>query len=191
MSKSLGNNVLATDLIDKGFNPLALRYLILTSHYSQGLNFTWKGLGAAQRALDNLYEKVVELKEQSSRTKPKSQSRSFKEYQKKFIERLAQDLGVASALALTWQMLKDKALKPEEKYRILIDFDQVFGLKLPDVRLPASQEAPKKVKKLVALREKFRKGKNWREADRIRKEIEKNGWQIKDTPEGSKIKRIR
>ncbi|MDP2926992.1 MAG: cysteine--tRNA ligase [bacterium] len=199
MSKSLGNNVLATNLIDKGFNPLALRYLILTSHYRQGLNFTWKGLGAAQRALDNLYEKVVELKEQSSRTKPKSQtlvpnlsrgSRSFKEYQKKFIERLAQDLGVASALALTWQMLKDKALKPEEKYRLLIDFDQVFGLKLWEVRPPTIFELPAAMKRLVERREKLRQAKKWQEADEVRKKIEKLGWQIEDTSEGPKTRKM-
>ena len=189
MAKSTGNMLTAQDLLAKGFNPLALRYLVLTSHYRQGLNFTWKGLMASQKALDNLYEKTIELKKQSSRTKSQPQSQGFKKYQNKFIETLAQDLGVASALALTWPMLKDKDLSSREKYQLLIDFDQVFGLKLWEVRPPAILEAPAAVKKLVKEREWLRKAKQWLAADEVRKEVEGLGWRIEDAPEGPKIRK--
>ena len=188
MSKSLGNNVLVTDLIAKGFNPLALRYLILTSHYSQGLNFTWKGLEAAQKALDSLYQKAVDLKKQ--KTKLKTNFLLSRKYKSEFIETISRDLNISKALGLTWKMLKDKNVSPKNKYDLLIDFDKVFGLRLWEVRPPTILEVPVEVKKLVELREKLRKQKKWREADQVRKEIEKIGWQIEDTDKGPKTKRM-
>ncbi|MBI4359076.1 MAG: cysteine--tRNA ligase [Candidatus Nealsonbacteria bacterium] len=184
MSKSLGNMVTAQDLAAKGFNPLALRYLVLTSHYHQGLNFTWEGLGASQKALDSLYAKAVELKI----AKPVRQGPNLKKYQKRFVESLSQDLGVAQALALTWQMLKDKTLKPAEKYELLVDFDRVLGLKIAQTR-PQSLAAPEAAKKLVEQRERLRQEKKWAEADRIRQKVEKLGWRIEDTPKGTQLKK--
>ena len=188
MSKSLGNNVLVTDLVAKGFNPLALRYLILTSHYRQGLNFTWKGLEAAQKALDSLYQKAVDLKKQ--KTKLKTNFLLSRKYKSEFIETISRDLNISKALGLTWKMLKDKNVSPKNKYDLLIDFDKVFGLRLWEVRPPTILEVPVEVKKLVELREKLRKQKKWREADQVRKEIEKIGWQIEDTDKGPKTKRM-
>ncbi|HEY4506528.1 MAG TPA: cysteine--tRNA ligase, partial [Candidatus Paceibacterota bacterium] len=54
MSKSLGNVITLREIIKKGFSPLALRYLFLTTHYRQKQNFTWEALTAAQIALDRL-----------------------------------------------------------------------------------------------------------------------------------------
>jgi len=59
-----------------------------------------------------------------------------------------------------------------------------------EVRPPTILEVPVEVKKLVELREKLRKQKKWREADQVRKEIEKIGWQIEDTDKGPKTKRM-
>ncbi len=58
MSKSLGNIILVTDLLEKNCDPLALRYLILTSHYRQGLTFTWEALKSAEISLEKLRELI-------------------------------------------------------------------------------------------------------------------------------------
>ena len=190
MSKSLGNNVLVTDLIAKGFNPLALRYLILTSHYSQGLNFTWKGLAASQKALERLYEKTNELKARRAKRKITAQSVKLKKYKKDFLDYINNDLNVPQALALVWKMLKDKTLLPAEKYQLLLDFDKILGLELAENSSPQALVLPAKVKKLVELREKLREQKKWQEADQVRKEVEKIGWQIEDTDKGPILKPI-
>ncbi len=188
MAKSLGNQVTAKDLIEKGFNPLAMRYLILTSHYRKGLNFTWESLEAAQRALNGLYEKIQKLKAQSEKRKIKAQSVKFKEYRQEFGKSLANDLNIAEGLALAWQVLRDKALLPTEKYSLLLDFDQVLGLKLAETGSPPVLAAPVEVEKLVEQREQLRKQKKWQEADQVRKRVEKLGWQVEDTAKGPKIK---
>src|SRR3989344_9190916 len=54
MGKSEGNFITMQTLVEKKFNPLAFRYLVLTTHYRSKLNFTWESLAAAQNALNNL-----------------------------------------------------------------------------------------------------------------------------------------
>ncbi len=203
MAKSLGNQVTASDLATKGFSPLAMRYLILTSHYRQGLNFTWQGLKAAQCALDNLYERVGDLREKlppSFRSaelrragKISAKGRSaiaagWKNYKEEFINYLSDDLNASCALAVVWKLIKDKSIAPKDKYRLLLDFDKVLGLKLWEVRPPTILVAPAEVEKLAEQRERARKQKNWQEADKIRDQIEKLGWQIKDTDKGPCLK---
>lgn len=185
MSKSLGNYIEIHEIKEKGFSPLALRYLFLTAHYRQKLNFTWKSLEASQRALERLYEKTNELKAQSAKRKVTAQSVKFKKYKKDFLDYISDDLNVPQALALVWKMLKDKTLLPAEKYFLLIDFDKVFGFNLCKAGLYTKRErVPAGIKKLVAEREKLRKEKQWQKADEIRKKIEKLGWQIEDAKEG-------
>lgn len=185
VSKSLGNIVLTTDLINKGFNPLSLRYLAFTSHYRQGLNFSWEALKAAQNALDNLYEKVNELQESSVKKTPRKNI--IKSYKEKFIKLIENDLNLPQALGLVWTVLKDKTLFPEEKYRLLLDFDKVFGLGLDKIK---KTEIPVKIIKLAEKREECRQQKNWELSDKIRKEIEKLSYKIEDTEKGPKIKKM-
>lgn len=185
ISKSLGNIILVTDLVAKGFNPLSLRYLGLISHYRQGLNFTWPALEAAQNALNSLYNKIVELK---SVSKNKSRlSLTAKEYQKKFIAFISNDLDAPKALALTWKMIKDKKINDGEKLKILLEFDQVFGLNLAKAK---KIKIPEEILKLAEKREEYRKSGQWEKADRLRKKIEKMGFLIEDTEKGPKINSI-
>ncbi len=183
MSKSLGNNVLITDLVSKGFNPLSLRYLILTSNYRQGINFTWKGLEASETALKNLYGKALELKN----AKGKLRKAVIDKYRQSFKKAVGNDLNISQALGLTWKMLKNKELSDKEKYRLLADFDKVFGFNLKEVR---AETASKQVLDLIEKREALRKGRQWQSADRIRKKIENLGWQVEDTEIGPKHKKI-
>ena len=185
VSKSLGNTILVTDFIDKGFNPLAFRYLALTSHYRQGLNFTWQALKASQNALDNLYEKVRELK--TLKTKTINSKIKIKDYQKKFIDSLGNDLNAAKALALMWQVIKSSQLSDKDKYNLVLDFDQVFGLKFKDVK---EESIPQEIIKLAQLRERYRQEKNWSEADETRKKIESMGYKVEDTETGFNLKKL-
>jgi len=184
MSKSLKNFFTIADIEKKNFSPLALRYLFLTGHYRTPFNFTWQGLQAAQNTLNKLYELVSEL----NAVKPvKISLKKIKPYQKEFLAYLNDDLNVPRAVALMWQMLKSNELSSQEKYHLLLNFDQVFGLKLAEIK---KIEIPPSIIKLAQLREKYRQEKNWPKADAIRAKIEKMNYQIEDTPQGFKIKKI-
>lgn len=194
ISKSLGNIILVTDLIKKGFDPISFRYLALTSHYRKGLNFTWKGLEASQNALNNLREIIKELKGVISNKKVKPQKNKTlkneprKKYREKFIGYLEDDLNVPKTLALLWDLIKDKTVPPEIQYKNILDFDRVLGLNLNKIK---KIKVPEEIKKLIKIRGKYRQQKNWKLADKIREEIREKGYLIEDTENGPKIKKIK
>ena len=183
MAKSLGNIYTLEDLMKRGFDPLAYRLFCLGAHYRSKLNFTFEALKSAQKALDNLYDKVLEFKKEKAVPK----SKLAKDYKIKFFEAINDDLNLPKALALVWNLVSDKRIKDGEKYSLLVDFDSVLGLNLDKVK---RSKIPKEIKELVLEREKLRKEGNFERADEIREKIRKMGYWIEDTKEGPKIKKI-
>jgi len=173
---------LVTDLVDKGYDPLALRYLILTSHYRQGLDFTWPGLKSAAQALANLRGIVRQLRKTSRERSQLTDlsSKKIEKYRQKFEKALSDDLGAPQALAVVWEMVKSN-IPSYDKLDLLLDFDAVLGLKLAEVK---EIKVPSQVKKLAEERFKLRIQGKWDEADQIRKKIEKKGFVIEDTQKG-------
>ncbi len=187
MGKSEGKIITLENLIEKGFNPLAYRYLCLTAHYRKKLQFSWPVLRASQNALDNLYQKISEISEIKELKTSENCSRCIKNYRKGFLNFVNNDLNMPKALALMWDVLKNRNLSDQQKQVLLLDFDKIFALDLTKVKKP---KIPQKIKKLVETREKYRQEKEWKKADEIRREIKKMGWQIEDTKEGPKLKKI-
>lgn len=190
MSKSKGNIFILQDLIDKGFDPLAFRYLCLTTHYRRNFNFTWEGLKAAQVA----YKKLVELlkgwrTEGRSAVSPEDVGKINK-FSVKFCQKINNDLNIPEALAVVWEVAKSN-IPTHDKLELLLDFDQVLGLGLEKVsREEKAPQVPRKIKRLVEQREKLRKQKKWVQADELRRQVEKLGWKIEDTVRGPKLKLI-
>lgn len=183
MSKSKGNITILKDLVEKGINPLAYRYLCLTTHYRSKLTFSFSALESAQNALDNIYQKIREIKTTSNRQR--TTNNKMKNYEKKFFNFINDDLDTPKALALMWKIIKDEGLKAQDKKYLLLDFDKVFGLSLDKIK---KQEVPEEIIELVKEREKLRKEGEWQKADEIRKKIKIMSWQIEDTEKGPKIR---
>jgi len=179
MSKSKGNFYTLQDLIDKGFEPPAFRYLCLTTHYRKNLNFTFKGLEGAQKALNRLRQQVGEL------GKPKVGCAEFEE---QFLKTINDDLNTPKSLAIVWDLIKSVHPNSAKKASIL-KMDKVLGLGL-DKQVKLKVEISQEIKDLVAEREKLRKEKQWQEADRVRKEIQNKGFFVEDTSQGSKLRKI-
>lgn len=179
MAKSLGNFFTLSDIMKKGLNPLAYRYWLLTGHYRTSVNFTWDALQGAETALMRLYEQYRELDRTDS-------GKTSAEYKKKFEEAIHDDLDFPRAIALVWELLKDEVLFPGDKKATLLNFDNVLGLGLSSLEpliLPAE------ILSLVEERETARKKEDWEKADVLRAEIEKRGYKVKDTPDGSRLTR--
>jgi len=184
MGKSERNIINLDGLIKKGFNPLAYRYLCLTTHYRSKLTFSWKSLEGAQNALKKFYEKTAEIKSIKAGS---FESEKAKDYQKKFLVFINDNLNMPKALALTWEIIENKNLSNSEKYALLIDFDRIFGFGLKEMK---KEKIPKEILKLVKLREKYRIQQNWQKADEMRKQIRKLDYKIEDTPQGPKVKKV-
>ena len=181
MAKSGENFITLEVLKNHGFDPLAFRYLALTAHYRSKLNFTWESLKAAQNAFDNLREAMKNLKTATQHTnKLKNVGMlSKKNIIAKFKKYISDDLNTPRALALLWEVIKS------QKLELVIDFDKVLGLNLADVKI---EKIPSEVLKLASEREKYRKEKNFKKADTLRKKIESLGWLVEDTGNGPILK---
>jgi cysteinyl-tRNA synthetase len=185
MSKSKGNAYLVMDIIDKGYDPLALRYLYLSGHYRDPINFTWQSLDGAQKTLNNMRELVRAAKNQSQRTTLSTEkAEGMEKFRDDFTMAINDDLNTPKALAAFWSMLKSNLPSPD-KYEMALSFDEVLGLKLGEV---ASIEVPENVMKLVGEREQERKNGDFKKSDEVRAEIEKLGYTVLDTSEGPQVK---
>ena len=176
MSKSLGNVVLATDLKEKGFDPLALRYLILSSNYKQGLDFNFRNLAVAATALSKLKAAVG----------VSGEGKVIESVREEFLEKMEDDLSTPKAIAIIWKMVKGE-YKKEDVKATLLELDKILGLKLTEKK---EVKVPEAVTKMVEERNKAKKEKNWAVADRLREEIKKKGYLVEDTKDDCKIKKI-
>jgi len=176
MSKSLQNFYTVDDVINKGYDPLALRYLYLTTHYRKKLNFTWKALKSAQSALIKLRNSASELGTESSKNIKNNK------YITQFTQSLADDLNFPKALAVVWEVLKSS--EPDmTKRAILEEFDKVLGLEI--FKKESAKKIPSKINKLLKTRDELRDSGNYLAADKIRLEIESLGFKVIDTDKGS------
>jgi cysteinyl-tRNA synthetase len=187
MAKSKGKIFTLNELIEKGFNPLAYRYFCLGTHYRKKLQFSWQALKASQNALNTLYQKIIEIQSKNIITFQRPSKSYYLNLQKKFLEYINDDLNMPKALALMWDVVKNKKLNTKDKKELLLDFDKVFGLDLAKIKKP---KIPEEIKKMVEKREEYRKKGDFESADEIRKKIKEMGYWIEDTKEGPKIKKL-
>lgn len=187
MGKSMGNAYTLGDIEAKGFSPIDLRYLYLSSHYRTQMNFTWEALEAAQNALVKLNRIVSSLRGVrdeaisdagiATALRPRDDDSS---YYKKFREAVEDDLNMAGALAVVWEVVKSD-LSNGEKKNLILEFDEVLGLDLKTQKLKTEKiQNNDEIKGLLEQREKYRLEKNWVEADKIRDQLTIMGYEVKD-----------
>lgn len=177
MTKSGENFITLNSLTERGYDPLAYRYLCLTAHYKSPLDFTYESLDSAQTGLNRLRNKILGLKGKKSNIKNTSA------YEKEFLDHINDDLNLPRALALLWKLIEDDKID----YKSAIKFDSVLGLELDKEK---KEKIPKEIIKLAGERDRLRKEKKWKEADIVRDKIAKLGYIVEDSDSGFKIKKL-
>jgi len=113
--------------------------------------------------------------------------KKIEDFQKAFAQNLSNDLNVSGALAVVWGVAKSN-LPNTDKLDLVLDFDQVLGLKLAESAENIQDEKiPEKVTELISKREEYRKAGDYKKADEVRISIKKRGYEIKDTKDGIKV----
>ena len=176
VSKSKGGLYSVDELEKIGFKALEYRYLILTTHYRMPLNFSLEELKTAQNSYQRLKNIISEFKDDS---------KINKKYIEEFEEAMNDDLNMPKALQVLWKLIRDK--NADGKINTIKRIDEVFGLKLLE---PEKIKIPSEIKILIEEREKARKDKNWKKADELRGQIKKKGFEIDDTEDGSRVRKI-
>ena len=176
MSKSLGNVYTVQQLEKMDYDPLALRFLVLSTHYRSGLVFSLDSLKVADKSLEKLRSYRADI------------GIVNEEYRKEFIEKISDDLAMPEALAVVWKVAKSD-LSPSEKWATLLDFDKVLGLKL-DKEIE-EDKIPDEIIELNDQRLGFKKDKNYVEADKLRELIKSKGYLVEDLENTCKIKKLK
>ncbi len=181
MSKSTGNIVTVSTLIEKGYNPLSYRLMCLMSHYKKILEFTYDGLDAAENTYKKLINKISSIQEEGD-----FQDAAYKDYNEKFMVELSNDLNTANALTVMYDLLKDASLNGKTKLELLRSFDKVLGLNLiKEKKETIIHPQHDEIVSLIEARNKFKQERNYSEADSIRAELLKKGIELIDTREGT------
>jgi len=185
-SKSLGNVVYLSDITERGFHPLTLRYFFLQAHYRTPLSFSWDALAGASSALERLWKLSLEIGEESKRVSEPSEARD------RFLITLRDDLATSQALGVIWDALRSEEYTSEEKWGLIETADAHLGLSLIHPPLSAglmSAEIPADIQNMLADRERARSAKDFAEADRLRALIENSGYRVDDGPSGAVLTR--
>jgi cysteinyl-tRNA synthetase len=180
MAKSAGEFLRVDALVERGYDPLAFRYLCLTGHYRGQLNFTWDAQDAAAVALDRMRHGVHALRDAGTAAPDPALT-------ERFTNEINDDLNLPRALAVAWEALRGD-LPPAVKRATLVAFDRVFGLGLA-AWAPKVEAVPDDVRALAEARAAARRAKNWAEADRLRGRLAAAGWEMEDRADGYALKR--
>ncbi len=195
MSKSLGNFFTLRDLLNKGYKPMAIRYLLLSVNYRQKLNFTQESVKSAENSVDRLNEFIGRLKKIRKEISNDEVKNLIENAKSNFEKEMDDDLNISNALAVVFDFVKIiNTMIMEEKIgkqdaNNILDFmkqlDSVLG-----VMNFESESIPEEVQVLISKREDARKAKDWELSDKLRDEIKEKGFIVKDTKDGSILNKI-
>lgn len=195
MSKSKGNFYTLRDLLNKGYNPIGIRYLLLSTHYRDPLNFTENSLKQAENTVKNYNDFYKGLNICAAEIYNEKIKSEIEKARNSFIESLDDDLNISGALSGVFNLIKKVNIffsKGEmgrknvfEVKEFLEDIDNVLCI------LEKKEEnLPEEILNLIKEREKARKEKDFKKADLIRDKLKEKGIILEDTPYGTRWKRI-
>jgi cysteinyl-tRNA synthetase len=178
MSKSNDDFLTLSSLVEKGYNPLAYRYFLMSANYRKELLFSFEALDGAAVA----YEKLVAFAGEHRGAQGEVRER----YSNEFAQAMYDDLNTSKAVGVLWTLLKDDDVSDADKYATLLDMDWFLGLGL-DLVEKVDVVIPEEVQSLLDSRAIARARKDFGESDRLRDAIAALGYTVKDTGSGQKV----
>lgn len=196
MAKSFGNFYTLRDLLDKGYDPMTIRWVLIATHYRQNTNFTFDALEAAKQSMNRLRDFQIRLKEVAEGMYEGDDLVSkCDEWEKAFGEALDDDLNISGGLAVVFDLVRDTNKLIDDNglssdgaknaAALLAKLDAVTGL-FGEVK---DDSVPQEILDLAQERQEARRNKDFARADAIRDELAEKGWVLEDTPDGLRVKK--
>ena len=195
-------------------NSLVIRYMLLSTHYRKPYNFTLVGIDAITKAWQKVNAAIQELISLQKKLKQKSpQDTNFhsetlvhsavvKEKLWQFKKFLASDLNSAGALGIVFDVVnyikensqRFTASDVENYVNFFYESNQILGVfqmepNLDELKKISKEELSMAIKKLLDQRQQARKKKNWQLSDSLRDDINAQGYQVIDTPQGQQVEK--
>jgi cysteinyl-tRNA synthetase len=191
MSKRLGNYYTLRDLLAKGYDPIAIRYLLMSTHYRQQFNFTFEALEAAKGAVDRLKNFVRRLHDTNGKDSDGKVATFIGKAEVCFGGSMDDDLNIGIALASLFDFVREinnlldantiSKTEAADVGGLMMKFDAVLGV---IGKVEVEEVLAPDIDVLVQKREAARKAKNWKEADAIRAQLKTMGIVLEDTAQG-------
>lgn len=190
MAKSSGSFWTVHTLIDKGYDPMAYRYLVTLGHYRQPVEFSFESLDAAANGYKNIVRRVADIIANKSGELDKV---AYDTWHDKLLAPVSDNLKTAETLVVFQELLRDNSVNNTTKTALVEFVDRLLGLMFIEhaEKLVAaeSETAPAEIVALAEKRTAAKAAKDWATADALRAEIDAAGWVLTDTPSGPKLTR--
>lgn len=194
MSKSMKNFFTLRDILARGYSGKVVRYVLISTHYRQQLNFTFESLEAARSALERYNDFIANLESYPGGKSDGSAHDILHKVRRDFEAALDDDLNISGALGAVFDFIRDiNRLKAEDKLskeekekalELIRKFDTVLNF-----TAGKEESLDAKVEALIQKRNDARKAKDFATSDKIRDELIALGIILEDTPQGVRWKR--
>jgi cysteinyl-tRNA synthetase len=182
ISKSTGNVVRVSDLVEQGLDPLAFRWLTFQTRYRSETDFTWEAMDAADQRVRQLRRRMAEW------TPPQDpSSAAAKTFDARFREAVGDDLDMPAVVVLVNELASSTDVSEGERYALLASWDAVLGLDL-EREARSGWEPTEEMRRLMAERDAARGSKDYATSDRIRDELASMGLEVMDTEDGTRVR---
>ncbi len=189
MSKSAGTAYTVRNLIERGYDPMAFRYLLLQGHYRQPLEFSFESLDAAANGYKNIVRRVADILSDTARGDV--DTAVYDVWHDKILAPASDNFKTAESLVVVQELLKDATVNPATKIALFEFIDRLLGAQFIDraKKLIAleSETAPAEIVAMAESRAAAKAAKDWATADALRSEIDAAGWTVLDSKDGYKI----
>lgn len=198
MSKSLNNFLTARDALNK-YEPEVIRLFMLSAHYRTPLNFSSDSLDQAKAGLDRFYNSIRNLEYLSDNAPDRELSADEQEmagriesYRDKYIEVMDDDFNTADGISVIYDLVRDantniNGESPKALILKALNMIRELGRPLSILQKSTVNEIDEEIQKLIDIRQKARKEKNWALADKVRDDLKAMGVELQDTPQGIKV----
>lgn len=173
MAKSTGNVVLVSDVVEKGFDPLALRLAFMQTRYRTQMDLNWDTIKAAD----------LQIQKWRSKAQLADEGGFPENFETSFTDFILDDLDTPRAIQIIREA--EKTLNDIAFANFLVWADLFLGLDLE--RAPIQFEIPEEVSVLISKRDVARENKDWAASDELRNQIMALGFSVKDTPAGTEV----
>lgn len=192
MAKSAGNFYTIREVIEKGYDPIAIRLFMLQSHYRSSVNFNFDNLDAAGNRLRN-WRNVAALRHQTHDTLQDDDAKSTDDHSVSLyatsgavIAALQNDIDTPAALTIideAFSLLQSARLEDIHQHafiQLLETIDELLGLQL----IQSTPDISDDIKKVIIKRQHAREDKDWAASDTLRAQIEASGITVLDSASG-------